>query len=372
MKIGINSLYLIPGEVGGSERYLRELLQAMVALDAGHEFVVFTNNENDPVFRAEYSQHRNVSTVRIPCNASNRYSRVLREQFQAPAYVKRAGVDVLWSAGQVAVLRAGCPQALTIFDMQYKHYPEDFSAIARWTTDFLLHRSIAVCDRVLTISSFSRDEILKFTRARPEQVSSVLLAADQRYGVSASSGSSDTPYILTVANSYPHKNLHRLVEGYARICDSIPHDLVIVGKARRGEYQVEEVVRALQEPARVKRVSGLSDDALVGMYQGADVFCFPSLYEGFGLPVLESIHARVPVVVSDAGSLPEIGGEHVVCVDPLSPESIGSGLKQVLGWSEGERHERIEAAAEWAEAFTWERAARETLALLQDLVKETR
>ena len=141
---------------------------------------------------------------------------------------------------------------------------------------------------------------------------------------------------------------------------------MIVGKARRGEGSLIRALGSLPEPDRVRRLSGVSNNELVGLYRDADVFCFPSLYEGFGLPVLEAMHVGTPVVMSEAGSLPEVGGSFATRVVGQSVESIGGGIQTVLGWDSETRRDHVARARGWAQTFTWERTAEKTLRVLTD------
>ena len=133
MRIGVNTLFLIPGEVGGSEVYLRETLSAMVhRAEREVAWVIFTNRENDQMWRETLHAGGAVQFCSMDFSAANRVARVLREQFGLPSAARRAGLDVLWSPGYTAPLRCPCPQVVTLLDMQYRSHPDDFSWPARW------------------------------------------------------------------------------------------------------------------------------------------------------------------------------------------------------------------------------------------------
>ena len=153
MKIGINTLFLIPGEVGGTETYLRQTLLAMAEFCPGVSLVLFTNRENDPVLKKDLSGFKQVTFVRLDFGASNKSARITREQTELPGKVREAGVDVLWSLGYTAPFFSPCPQVVTIHDMQYKTYPEDLSFRARIVTDVLVKIAARRCRR----SSITRE-----------------------------------------------------------------------------------------------------------------------------------------------------------------------------------------------------------------------
>ncbi|TFG89572.1 MAG: hypothetical protein E4H15_09070 [Syntrophobacterales bacterium] len=176
MRIGVNTLFLIPGEVGGTETYLREVLLAMAKSFVDVEWVLFTNRENDGYLRRIFGEFPQFAFHPLPLRAMNRYARIIREQIDLPFRVAVSRVDVLWSPGYTAPFFVPCPQVVTIPDMQYRRYPEDLTFPARIATDILVRMAVKRCRCILTISEFSRREILTFTHAREETVRAVHLA----------------------------------------------------------------------------------------------------------------------------------------------------------------------------------------------------
>lgn len=376
MRVGVNALFLIPGEVGGSETYLTETLRAILRVDAGLHLVLFTNNECDLFFRKMFNNDPRVSFDHLRLRASNRITRIIAEQTLLPTRARRARVDVLWSPGYTAPLSyKGC-QAVTIHDMQYRSHPEDLGFLARMVTHVLVCGAARRCKSVLAISEFTKREIIKHTAAKAEKIHVTLEGVDSVFMNEARTGGGiqnpeagngevlrkiQRPYILSIANSYPHKNLARLVDAYALVLDTVPHHLVLVGRPRLGEPAMQTALANI--PAgRVQRLEGLSRTELVTLYQSADLFVFPSLYEGFGLPVLEAMMAGTPVVTTRSGSLPEVGGDAVVYADGRNPADLASRIQTVLSWDAPARAAFIDAARRRAQTFSWDATARMTLA----------
>jgi glycosyltransferase involved in cell wall biosynthesis len=275
--------------------------------------------------------------------------------------VKRAGVEVLWSPGYTAPFRTRCPQVVSILDMQYKRFPQDLSRLARWTTEVLVQMAARRADHLLTISEFSKREMLELTRADAERITVTPLAVDPTFGkpVKVPFRVSE-PYWLCVANSYPHKNVDQLIRAFAAVEEEVPHTLVWVGRPRLGEKQIGEALSGVTNPERVVRLSGLSREELIGLYQGADLFVFPSLYEGFGLPVLEALLAGTPVLTTRCGSLPEVGGGHVTVYDPADDQNLEQALRDFDAMDEGWQ----QGVEDWLNRFTWVKTAEQTLACL--------
>lgn len=382
MRIGINTLFLIPGEVGGSQTYLCETLRAWRALAGNDTFVLFTHRENDASLREQFSADARTEYVKLPFRASNRYARIVREQTELPIKAARQNLDALWSPGYTAPFALRLPQCVSILDMQYRRFPQDLSPLARWTTHGLVQAGARRASRILTISEFSKSEIARYTSAHPDRIDVSPLAANPAFATRLPDNrrqdmierlipARKTPYLLCVANTYPHKNVESLVQAFGLLHSACPHRLVLVGKERRGEPAVKKALTALPDPSRVTRLARVSDEDLVALYQGCSVFVFPSLYEGFGLPVLEAMMAGAPVVAADIPTTREIGGSWPWICDALAPSSLANAIQAALNEPEPPRAERLQAARAHANSFTWEKTAALTRQALCRAVEAT-
>jgi glycosyltransferase involved in cell wall biosynthesis len=375
MRIGINTLFLVPGDVGGTEVYLRETLKAMAALAADDTLVLFTNRENDSLLRADLAAFTQTEFQQIPCQAAKRPLRILAEQTLLPFAARKARLDALWSPGYTAPAVCFSPQAVTVCDLQYKSYPDDMRWLERLTLDALVRTACRRCQAVLTISEFSRQEVIRYGFARAEKVHATLLGVQQDFdGQRVAADETEQtlrrlnvrrPFLLCVAHSYPHKNIDKLVDAFALLQEEIPHQLVLVGKGRRGEEAVQKSLLKITQPERVLRLSGLSEEELRTLYQAADLFVLPSTYEGFGLPVIEALLAGLPVVTVRAASLPEVGGEAVLYVDAPQPELLAEKIREVRHLPVQERSRLAGLGKTWASTFTWQRTAAQTLQVLR-------
>lgn len=371
MKIGINTLFLIPGEVGGTETYLREILKEFSRSFPTIQVLLFTNRENDIFFRTLFKFHPQFSFCSLPCTATNRYQRIILEQVLLPRYVARTDIDLLWSPGYTTPFFSSCPRVVTIHDMQYKRYPEDLTFPARLATDILVKMAAARCGQIIAVSDFSRQEIIRFTKANPEKVNVVYEAADPAFARPLPEDMkrqrlkellpSDKPYILCISNTYPHKNVHALIAAFSQILEKIPHQLVLIGKPRLGEPEVQRVLRKVPDTSRIQRLLRVDYEDLFALYQGADLFVFPSLYEGFGLPVLEAMMSGVPVLTTRCGSIPEVGGDKVCYFDQDSSTDLARQILHIVSWKTDYRKIRIMEAQKRASHFSWKQTAAKTI-----------
>ena len=355
LRLGVNTLFYLPGEVGGTETYLLETLRALVRRPDRPDLVLFSNVENEGKLRGEFPE---AEVVAAGIGATNRFVRILAEQFQLPRLVKRSGVDVLWSPGYTAPFRCACPQVATMHDMQYKRFPADVTWLAARTMDVLYPGVARHCSALVAPTEFAKREIVAFTGAPADRVFVTLEGVDPlfRKKQPVPDGVPPGPFLLCVAHTYPHKNTALLVRAFNRVAAAIPHRLVLVGKARLGEAEVASAVQ--ESPAgRVVRLPGLPWLELIGLYQAADWFVFPSLYEGFGLPVLESMCAGVPVLTTREASIPEIGGETVLYADGRDESAFAQALLAAVNLPRAERLRLVESAKQRAAAFTWEASA---------------
>jgi glycosyltransferase involved in cell wall biosynthesis len=282
--------------------------------------------------------------------------------------------DVVFSPTHYIPRFVRMPKVMSIMDVSYLEYPhlfrqKDLYQLTKWTA-----YSASRAARILTISEFSKNAIIKAygVAARGVTVTYPGFSMNTHKDASQSIGL-NTPYILSVGTLQPRKNYVRLIEAFAEVLPKLrvkypEMTLVIVGK--KG-WLYEDILSA---PGRfgvekqVKFLEFVPDEALPGLYEKAMCFALPSLYEGFGLPVLEAMAHGCPVVVSDVSSLPEIAGKAGIYVDPEDIHSIGKGLEQAIGeHATAVGKKRIDVGHTQVKKFTWKQAAQDTLQALEEV-----
>ena len=362
MVIALNLLYLIPGVVGGTETYARSLINALAENDDENEYAVFLNREAADI---DVTPGPNFRRIVCPVMAMQRAMRYTWEQGVLPLQLLREKPDLVHSLGYVSPLAARCPQVVTVHDVNYLGHKGRRTAIGRRAFQFFVEQTVKRADRVITVSEFSRCEIVKHMSVSPDKVTVVHSAGrEAANGLVDESTPSEVvrdvsrPYILAFSSLSAHKNIPRLISAFSRISSSVPHSLILVGHLPEKSSVRTEIETAGDD--RIHFTGYLPNSDVDALMRGASLFAFPSLYEGFGLPILDAQHAGVPVACSSAGALPEVAGKGAVFFDPLSVDDIANALKRCL-LDMDLRLSLVAQGYENARQFSWDRTARETL-----------
>jgi glycosyltransferase involved in cell wall biosynthesis len=363
MKVGLNLLYLLPGVVGGTETYARSLIKAFARQDRDDEYTVFVNRESADL---DITPSASFERVVCPINAENRASRYAWEQMALPFQIARRKFDIVHSLGYVIPLGAGGRHVVTVHDVNYIGHKGWRTGIGRNAFRFFAERTVKKADRVISVSEFSKSEIVRHM-AVPAGKVTVVHSAGRDVKPFDGSHQSDhlrsfnRPYVMAFSALSAHKNIGRLITAFEKIASSVPHDLVLVGHMPvKASHRAE--LEAANTDERIHFTGYVSDADVASLMQNASLFAFPSLYEGFGLPLLDAQNAGIPVVCSSAGALPEVGGDGVVLFDPLSVDDIARTLQRAL--LDTELRDRLVARGyENAQKFSWDATARQTLAV---------
>jgi glycosyltransferase involved in cell wall biosynthesis len=368
LSVGLNALHLVPNETGGSELYARRLVGALAAAEEAPRLVLFAPREAAASLEAEHWAEA-VEIVRVPVQARSRVRRVLAEQTLLPPAVRRARVDLLHNLFSTAPALPGVPQVTTILDVIYKRFPEAHAGLLTHGMRLLVSLAARRSRRVLTLSDAAKHDVVRFLGVSPDNIDVTLLGP--ALGTVASPVPEPElrerlrlgarPILLTVSAKRPHKNIPRLIEASARLTGPGAPVLVLPGYPTVFEKELRGRGDAILGPERVRFTGWVDDSTLEGLYQAATAFAFPSLAEGFGLPVLDAMVRGVPVACSDASSLPEVAGDAAVYFDPLDIDSIAAALQRVLG-DEQLRKQLAERGRERGQRFSWAATAAATLA----------
>ena len=258
--------------------------------------------------------------------------------------LRARGLDVLHCPSFRAPLRCPVPLVVTVHDLAVLRHPEAFNRWSRAYGRLVVPRVARAADRVIAVSEFTRRELVELAGVPEERIRVVPNAVGEPFGPEGPAA--DGEYVLAVGTLEPRKNLERLAEAVRRT----GLELRVVGAPGWGGV-------------RVSTLGFVPDEELARLYRGALCVAYPSLYEGFGIPVLEAMACGAPVVTSAAGALAELAGGAAVLVDPLDPAAIATGIEEAVG-----RREELSAAGlERARAFSWAASAEATAAVYREL-----
>lgn len=353
-RIGVNALYLIPGGVGGTEIYLRRLLAALASIDRENEYFVFTNRETGPdLVPRQANFHGKPQAVR----ASFRPARILWEQTMLAVEATR--LDVLFNPGFTSPVLAPCASVTVFHDLQHANHPEYFRWFDLPFWKLLLWASAHRARRLIAVSEATRADLVRVYGLPKDRIDVVLHGVEPEFF--ALDRSRTEPFVLCVSTLHPHKNLDRLIRAYAR--RKRDWRLTIAGMRGFFAEALDRLITELGVGASVELTGWIPREELLQLYGRAQAFVYPSTFEGFGMPVLEAMAAGIPVACSDISPLREVAGDAALFFDPLSEDAIAGALDRITT-DAGLRAKLAKAGPERARGFTWERAARETLAAL--------
>lgn len=368
---------------GGIGRYTRELLHALAAEAPQYRYTLFSARPPavlpvpDSLPVAPHVRHRPA-----PVDERWLYRLWYRAGIPLPVQLFTGHIDLFHSPDFVLPpVRGGVPTLLTVHDLSFVHYPDTFPANLVAYLNRVVPRSVARAGHILADSESTKRDLAavwgvpdkKVTvlhsgvneRFRPVTAAAALAVVRARYGLG------DRPYVLAVGTVQPRKNYEMLVRAFRPVAAAGPYALVIAG----GRGWLSDGLRAeIERQGLTGRVvmPGFVDDAdLPALYSAAGLFVFPSLYEGFGLPLLEAMACGVPVISSDASSLPEVaatGGEPAALLLPPGDEAAWSAAMLRLLGDDAARHRLIAAGRAQAARFTWGAAARQLAALYEWLL----
>jgi glycosyltransferase involved in cell wall biosynthesis len=362
VRIGVNALYLIPGGVGGTEIYLRNLLAAFAEIESQDEYVVFTNRETG----ADLVPARpNFRRMPQPVSAKFRPARIVWEQIGLPWPARQ--LDVLLNPGFTAPLLCGCPSVTVFHDLQHKRHPEHFRWFDLPFWRMLLYGSARRSSLLIAVSEATRQDLEHYYPFTNGRICVVPHGVDPRFfeiGRERRSGLTQ-PYVLCVSTLHPHKNLDRLIRAFARFQDRSPRfRLVIAGLRGFRAEALERMVAERGWQEMVRFTGWIPRERLYELFRGAHAFIYPSTFEGFGMPVLEAMAAGIPLACSAIQPMRTIAGDAALLFDPEREDDILRALDEVAE-NLSLRTRLSLAGPERARQFSWRATAEATLKVLR-------
>lgn len=364
MRLGLNLVYLVPGATGGMETYARELIPALQTARPELEITAFVNRET---YGTDGPWRHVAAQVLVPVRARRRVEWVRGEQQLLPRLAAKARVDLLHSLASTAPAWGGFKRVTTIHDLIYRIHPEAHSSLRARGMSVLVPLAARRSDRVIAPSTCTRDDLIRLLKLPPakidvipEGVGSAPTEATGEADLRKRFDLGDRPVVMTASAKRPHKNLMRLLDAWTLLGGVDRPILVMPGYATPHESDLRRRAAELGLEQDTRFLGWLPAADMEGLYRLASCFVFPSLYEGFGLPVLEAMARGVPVACSSGGALGEVAGDATRAFDAESPRSMADAVEAILGDSALAANLRS-AGLMQAGKFTWAETARATL-----------
>ena len=371
MRIGID-FHVANGIYQGVRTYLANIIEEMMRVENELTYYIYVKNPDEFIpgktYRAKYS------VKKLP-SASGRFNLLVG----FPACAIRDSLS-LFHSQYVLPLFLPCRSVLTIHDILFESNPEFFPKFHRKLLKFFVPISAKRSHRIISVSEFTKNQIIKYYNISPEKITVIHEAASRqftpirnkdfifsqlmRYGIRKR-------YVLFVGRVEPRKNIHGLLEAFNHMGRRNHRDLclVIVGNQDR-IFQSTELAKSIKDirvNSDVIFTGGVSEQDLSILYNGAEVLVYPAFAEGFGLPVLEAMACGTPVVTSNTTSLPEIAGDAALLVNPYSTREIGECLERVLK-DRQLRRELTRKGLQRAKKFQWREASMKTIEVYRELL----
>jgi glycosyltransferase involved in cell wall biosynthesis len=360
--VGLNLVYLVPGQTGGMEVYARELIPALLAAAGDEcEFTAFVSREA----AATDGPWSEIPMVTVPVHSANRAAWVYGEQAILPRVAAQRHVDIVHSLATTAPGWGPFRRVTTIHDLHYRTVPEAHFGVRSLGMRALVPLAARRSHRLIAISQATRDDIMALLRVPPGRIDvnhqglgrAPRPDARPPHGLDAG----DRPLVLTASAKRPHKNLAALLDALALLPPEQRPVLVLPGYPTPYETELRQRAAALGVAPDVRFLGWVDDAEMDWLYRAATAFVFPSLAEGFGLPVLEAMARGLPVACSNRPPLTEVAADAALTFDPCSPRAIADAVVRLLG--DPALRDRLRAAGTArAPAFTWSATAERTLA----------
>ena len=363
------------GGVSGISRYIIQLMRALVELPDAVRYELLAFEDEEEIFLPRSLRARGLRFAR---DMASPIRNVAWHQLELPGLCRARGYDVLFlpAANRRLPLVSPCPTVGTVHDLAAVHVDGKYDPARMFYIRQVLPALIRRLDHVLTVSESSRRDIIEHAGVPPEKITVTPLAADDRvfhpgdreaararvaeaFGVTR-------PYVLYISRiEHPGKNHVALIRAFDRLKtkEDLPHVLVLAGGDRERAGEVHAVADAARHRADIHFTGFVPGDAVPDLYRAADCFVFPSLYEGFGLPLLEAMACATPVLSADVASLPEVAGDAAWLFEPHDEARLAELMARLLT-DEDARQATIRCGLARAAQYTWARTAAQTREVL--------
>jgi glycosyltransferase involved in cell wall biosynthesis len=372
MRIAVNTRLLLKGKLEGMGWFSFETLKQMTRNHPEHEFIFIF----DRPYAEEFIFSDNVIPVVIGPPARHPFLFYLWFEFQIPRVLKRHKADVFLSPDGYISLKTKVPQLAVIHDISFAHRPQDIPGFKRWYYNYFFPKFASKANRIATVSNYSKTDIAKTYRVNSEKIDVVYDGCNEKFRpvppeeqkLIREKYTQGVPYFLFVGALHPRKNVAGLLKAFDafKTKSDNPTKLLIVGGEMHKTGEISETWQKMKFKNDVVFTGRVSQEKLYGIFGAALAFTFVPFFEGFGIPILEAMNAGVPVICSNTTSMPEVGGDAVLYVEPENIKQIAATMERIASDSDL-RSELIGKGFNQNMNFSWDKTA----SLLWESIKQT-
>jgi len=377
MRIGFNSEKILQRTTGVG-CYAYNLIKHLLAQDKENRYFLFFHSDTNNCSEANWMEGDNVEIDSVFSEDSN-VRRIIWEQLTLPKLANEKGLDIFhYVDHSLSIISKPVPTVITVHDLAFFRHPEAYTMSRRVYKSLISRPSIRRANKIITVSEYTKQEVLELTGVDPGKVHVVHNGINDEFRLIQDREPVDRfirehslppRYILFVGTLQPRKNVVGLIKSYALLMErkAVPHHLVICGEKGWIFDEIFMEVERSRLNDRVRFIESIPHEHLPYLYNGAELFVYPSLFEGFGLPLLEAMRCGVPVVASSTTSMPEVVGDAGVLIDPNDVEGFAQSMEEIL--CDGElAADLARRGLERSREFSWDKCARQTLDIYRSMV----
>ncbi len=362
LKIAVNTRLLQKDKLEGIGWYTYQTLKRITEQHPEHEFYFFF----DRPFDVEFVFSDNVTPIQIGPPTRHPILIWYWFEFALPNLLKRLKIDLFLSQDGFCSLRAETKQVLVVHDLAFVHYPEHLPRTYHWFYNYYTPKLVERADRIVTVSAYTKGDIQQQYGISADKIDispngcnpSFLAVSDKDIQAAKGKHGVKADYFIYVGSLHPRKNIARLLQAFDEFrAQREGHtQLVLIGRKAWKTGEIQNTLNTMKHREDVIMPGHLAATELSGLVKGAKAMVYVSLFEGFGIPILEAMYADIPVITSNVSSMPEVAGDAAILVDPLSVNNIADGLLQIHDHPEL-REQLIEKGKAQRAKFSWDRTA---------------
>ncbi len=372
MRIAVNTRLLLKGKLEGIGNYAHETLQRMAQNHPEHEFIFFF----DRTYNSEFVYAENVTPVVIPLQSRHAFLHIIWFNFLVPYYLKKHKADLFFSPDSYLSLGTKIPQIPVIHDLNFEHRPQDLPFWDRWHYRRYFKKFVRKARHIIAVSEYTKKDIQLQYGIAQDKVSVVHNGVKQQFQPCSESHrkmirekyTQASPFIIYVGSIHARKNVDRLIAAFDLFQEKHPEEklkLVLAGAKMWRHSPLEKWIQNSRYPERIVCTGRMEHDELSQLLPAAEMLCYVTLFEGFGVPVIEAQQAGIPVLCSNNTSLPEVAGDAALQVSAEDTSAIAEGIKKIY-FNKALADDLVQKGLKNCQRFDWDESAKKIMKIITE------